>query len=606
MPRDLRKALVVDGYQSARSPLAVRPGAIIQGSTNILFGGDGKSFAYKGVLPISSVAGGRAMFNSPGGGYASLGTAASIGKGSIVGLIGRAMGIIGAGGVYINGIDRSISASTALQILLYRAGLYTGAGTGPYTAGLDRTAAPTLATTPTASTIMSGTYSAVIWFVRSATGGRSRKSTMSAVIVNDAKKMRLTVAGADLTYAASAGADRIGIGVTAAGFGATGPHYELQEIAISSLTTVDGVANSVELEWSSAELTGKDLAPIDDFTPPPAVFAVAIEDALALIGAYGDLTSGVSATNPGTAIAVSLPVFIESFPPDNLLFLPEIPIGVLPPSDGVAFIGCKNSMHALRYTGGNPPMSLQPVWQGTGIASQHNMFLGEGGRLYAFSNGKQGLVRIGVDNEPETAWASDVAEETRGWVAENVIGGWDNDHQLAVFGHGKWLLAYNSQINRWCAPLDMTGALEANEVLCACVTVGGALLLAVRDTVNTANPIKLFNFNAGTGTTYEVVLPWQSSDLIADTLTQLDVAIRTDNVTYPVNLKVYRNGDRVTPKATRTITLPATGQQHLQTQRINVRNAKSHTVYVSQRSAGGSDVGVDLVTVRGDSSGVAI
>src|ERR1043165_6668679 len=198
-------------------------GACIQGSKNLTFTGSGKAQAFRGPALIAGVEGSRLFFNAVDQGYAGLGDATNAGIGNVIGLIARALGFIGAGPLFINGLDQGVSASTALQLLLYANGSYSDALSGPFTAGLEPPTAPTLANTPTASTIMAGTYSAVIHFVRSATGGRSRRSSPSAVIVNSGFKMRLTVQSADLTYAASVGADRIGIDVTAAGFGATGP-----------------------------------------------------------------------------------------------------------------------------------------------------------------------------------------------------------------------------------------------------------------------------------------------------------------------------------------------------------------------------------------------
>ena len=303
-----------DHYISSSSLAGGERGACGPGSRNLLFLGDGRAQCFKGPALISSVVGSRLLFNAIDNGHAGLGNFNTQGIGNIFGIIARALGIIGAGPVYINGVSRGFSASTALQFLLYVSGSYTGTGTGPFVAGMEPPLAPTLANTPTASTIMAGTYSAVIWFVRSATGGRSRRGPQSVVVVNSGFKMRLTVSGADLTYAASVGADRIGIGVTASGFGATGPFYEEREIAISSLTTVDSVTNSVLLEWSDGSLIGKDLAPILDYPPPAAPFAAALEDVIAVIGCYGDPVAGVSATSPGTVVAVLASSIHRVFP----------------------------------------------------------------------------------------------------------------------------------------------------------------------------------------------------------------------------------------------------------------------------------------------------
>jgi hypothetical protein len=585
-----------DHYVSNSSLLTGEVGRCGPGSKNVMFTGQGRCQAYRGPALVASVNGGRIMFNAIDAGYASLGDATTAGIGSVFGLIARALAYIGGGPLFINGLTRSVSASTALQMLLYRSGSYSGASTGPYAFGIEPPTAPTLANTPTASTIMSGTYSTVHWFVRSATGGRSRRSSPSAVIVNSGFKMRHTVAGADLTYAASVGADRIGIGVTAAGFGSTGPHYEEREIAISSLTTVDGVANSVLLEWSDPSLIGKDLAPILDYPPPAGVFGAALEDVVAVIGCYGDLVSGVSTTSPGTAIAVSLPVFIESFPPDSLLFLPAPPKGVLSrAADGYVFIGGDSYVAALLYTGGTNPLSLRVIWPTTGIASANGWFLGEGGRLYAAS-GKRGLVRIDESGEPDVAFAQDVVDDTASWVMANVVGGYDADHNRDVFGHGKTLLCFNPQRGKWDAPFDLTGKITGD--LCAMVPVSNGLLLAAND----GTTIRLYTFNSGTGMTWEIYSADQLTNSIWAAIFQAEIAGRFDT-TNNVTFKIFANGD-TTPVLNTTLTPSRTGRLHFPTKKTNIRGVKSGQVYLSQL-AGTGDAGIDRVLLRGTESSIA-
>lgn len=535
------------------------------------------------------------MFNAIDAGYAGLGTFNTAGIGNVFGLIARALAFIGSGELYVNGVDRSVAASTTLQMLLYVSGSYSGTGTGPFTFGLNPPTAPTLAVTPTASTIMSGTYSAVIWFVRGATGGRSRRSSPSAVIVNSGFKMRLTVAGADLTYAASVGADRIGIGVTAAGFGSTGPHYEETEIAISSLTTVDTVANSVELEWADPQLVGKSLAPILDYPPPAAVFGAALEDVVAAIGCYGDIGTALTSTTPGTAIAVSLPVFIESFPPDSLLFLPAPPKGVLGrAADGYVFIAGDGYVAALLYTGGKNPLSLRVIWPTTGIASANGWFLGEGGRLYA-ATAKRGLVRINASGEPDTTFAQKIVDDTASWVMANVVGGFDGDNNRDCFGYLQTIWCFNPDREEWDTPYDISGKITGN--LCAMCPVSGGLLLAAND----GSTIRLYTFNSGTGMTYEAYGEIHLSDAEADQLFRVEIALRSDT-TNAVTVKIFTNGDNSSAKDTRTITPTAT-RQHLVTQKPNVRGAKSHQIYLSQ-TCGTGDAGPDRVRVRGVSSNI--
>lgn len=585
-----------DRYVANSSLTGGAPGICGPGSFNTLFLGNGRAQAFRGPALIGGQNGSRLMFNAIDGGHAGLGDATTPGVGNVIGLIARALGFIGGGPLYVNGVSRSVSASTALQLLLYVSGSYTGAGTGPFTAGLNPPTAPTLANTPTASTIMSGTYSTVHWFVRGSTGGRSRRSTPSAVVVNSGFKMRHTVSGADLTYAASVGADRIGIGVTAAGFGATGPYYELTEIAISSLTTVDTVANSVLLEWADGSLVGKDLAPILDFPPPPAPFAAALEDVVAVIGCYGDTVAGVSTTSPGTAIAVSLPVFIESFPPHNLLFLPAPPRGVLSrASDGFVFIGGEGYVAALLYTGGKNPLSLRVIWPTTGIQNPNNWFLGEGGRLYA-ATAKRGLVRIDEKGEPNTSFAVDIADDTASWTMANVIGGYDADHNRDVFGHGQRLWCFNPQTEVWDTPIDLSTKITGN--LCACVPVSGGLLLAANDGVT----IRLYTFNSGTGMTYSLYGQFHLSQDIQSELFQAEIALRSDT-TNPVSFSVLTNGDLI-PVFNGGGVPTRTGKLHMPTQRMNVRGAKSWQVFISQTVGSSNDAGPDRVVIKGIGSNI--
>ena len=599
--RELSRHVIERGYYAATNPVLQPPGTLARGSKNLLRLTNGLK-AWKGTSVVGGgLIGSRFMANIPNGSYAGLGDKTTAGIGSIIGLIGRAIGYIGAGPLYLTGVSRSTSASTALQIILYRAGLYTGANTGPYTAGLSQMTAPVVAEhSVTTSTVNSGTTSARVWFVRSTTGGRGRASAPSATIVVSGKKVRLTINSTDLTTASTNGYDRIGIGLPQWGFGFSGPHYEFSEIAISSLTTVDGVANSVELEWSSGDLIGKPLVPIDDFPPPAGVFAAAIEDVVAIIGCYGDSTSGVSATSPGTAIAVSLPVFIESFPPDNLLFLPEAPVGVLSrAADGFSFIGCKNSMHALLYTGGSPALSLRTIWPNTGIQAAHNMCLGEGGRLYALT-AKRGFVRIGEEGEPETKWAEDVADEIATWTIANAVVGWDDAHQCVVAAHGKTLLAYNVQTGDWSTNLDETGFVTGD--FCACVTQDGGLLLSANDGV--AN-IGLYTFNTGSGRLWEAFLPSVPSKLISDDVMQIIGMARFDNTANAVTVKVFRDGDVATARATKTFTPTVTGPQHLPQAKLRIlaRRCRSHQLYISQLGTGG-DAGIDFLAALGESDAI--
>jgi hypothetical protein len=592
----LAKHLINRGFFATTNPVQQPLGSLALGSRNYLRLDQWRAWKGLGGYVGAGTNGSPYMANTPDGLFGGLD------KGSIIGLIGLAIGFIGSGTLYLDGASRAVSGSTALQILLRRLGSYFGAGTGPYTAGLEPPTAPTIAEhSVTTSTINSGTTSARIWFVRSATGGRSRASSPSATIVVSGKKVRLTVQSADLTYAASVGADRIGIGLPQWGFGFSGPHYELIEIAISSLTTVDGVANSYEIEYSSADLFGKSLAPIDDYPPPAGVFAAAIEDVIAVIGCYGDVTSGVTAATPGSGIAVSLPVYIESFPPDNLLFLPEAPVGVLSrAADGFCFVGCKNSMHALLYTGGSPALSLRTIWPNTGIPAPNCMTLGEAGRLYALTSDR-GLVRIGEDGEPQTGWAEPVAQIVAGWNHALTVMGYDDDHRLLVLINGDELLAYNTYRDEWSTPLDSI----ADTSPVGMVTVGGSLIIAY--TGGVAGVFKVLGtFNQGGGSVCIATLPSVLSPSISDDIHQVLGVGRFDIPANAVTVRVFRDGGLAGSGVQfRTFNPTGTGPQHFPQDRLrfNARDCRSHQIQIEYSSLGG-DMGIDYVEVRGVSRGI--
>jgi hypothetical protein len=554
---------------------------------------------------VTGKEGSEELFNLPNGSYAGLGDGTG-GGGSVVGLIARAFGFIGDGELFVEGVDTGLAATTALQLLLYRSGAYD---TVAYIAGLDPPSAPTIAEhSANTSTTNFGTASAVWWYVRSATGGRSRKSPVSNVITVSGKTVVFTVDAADLIVAAAMGYDRMGVGVTQWGFGSTGPHYMYPinsggEFAISDLGTVDGVADSLELDWASSELQGQDLAPLSDDPPPASVFAAALEDVVAVIGAFGDLDDGVSLESPGTVIAVSLRIYIESYPADQYLYLPGASIGVVQrPSQGFDYIGGADFMCALSYTGAEPPLALQTIWDSTGIAAQGNMFAGEGGRLYCFSNG--GAIRIGRLGEPETEWASEVADDMRAWTPKDVVGGWDDQYKLAIFFHHQEARAYNTQLDKWCPPLKFDEIFSAGEIVAAAVTVKGQLYFSTKNTITPSDPMKLYTLHGGSGTLYVSHLADVQAKGYASELLQLEILLRSDNVDNPVTVSVYKNNE-TSPSRSRNFTLPQTGSQYLQTWRPNLKGARSYSVSVSQQSTGG-DAGVDLVTVSGEISEVIL
>src|SRR5690349_21037490 len=99
---------VFDHYVANSALVNGAPGACIQGSRNLIFTGQGKAQAFRGPALLGGVNGSRLFFNAIDQGYAGLGNATTNGIGNIIGLIARALGFIGAGPLFINGIDRSV------------------------------------------------------------------------------------------------------------------------------------------------------------------------------------------------------------------------------------------------------------------------------------------------------------------------------------------------------------------------------------------------------------------------------------------------------------------------------------------------------------------
>jgi len=609
-------------------------------------------------------------------GSSSGGAAYVAGQGSIVSTIARAILFNGIGRLMLNGALTALNATTALQILLYKNGAYDTAN--PFLVGLSQPSAVVIRAHPVdTSTFMSGVYSMVIWKIRSATGGRSRKSLMSNVLAVTGTTIIADFSATDTAN----GQDRYGIGVTASGFGGIGPFYKLLEVTDAQLrrfATVNTTAgspnihsnvanyftaadqgkyitipnaginvggnpflsgtapyvntakilsvtdaqnavlevnatitqggtgisyfNSYEFSWGDGDIIGQPLAPLDDFQPPAAPFAAAIEDSVAVIGAYGDVATGATAAAPGTVVVVSSRTLIESFPPDNLLFLPEPPVGVISrASDGFAFIGCPNNMLALFYTGGKPPMSLQSLWVNTGILSPNGMTLGEGGRLYAMT-GQLGLCRIGEQGKPDNSFARKIAADMETWtVREDVVLGWDPSFQFVLVGYHQMLYAYNTQIDEWCTPLDCSSFLGTRNIASIASTRDGARISAVDATLG--SPVVIFNFNGGTGTLMKIFLP-QFVMPKSGKISKIEPFFRAAAAGGQINVKVYTDTNGGFPPATDTpiintpLNIQATGLQVIRGFRPRIKNVKIWQLYLDLLGGSG-EYGIDKVVVHG-------
>jgi hypothetical protein len=579
------------GYVSALAEWGEpQRGILAPGSQNLLAPAGHRLEAFRGLA--NPVTGGRVLFNFSDT-YASLndynpGGGAVAAKGSVFMLqAGRTLGFIGAGQVYYSSASMGVAATSTLQYLLYRNGTYNGsAANGPFQAGHAAPSAPGLL--PMTSTLstpgkVSGAVAVRLTRVSSATGGESNASTSSAVVIANQQSIRI----GPFPALDSNGQDRWGVYVTLPGFGLKGPFYFLVEIPDTALSTIGGVARSYQVEWTEADLSSTELlAPIDNYPPPPGVFACELGGHVAVIGCYGDVLLGATAAQPGNAIAISLQGQPEAFPPtaDYILFLPEPPLFVLSrAADGYVYIFCKNSTHVLSYTGGTPPLALQTVLPNTGIAGPHAACVADGVLYMATA---QGLLRVNAAGQVETEWAARLAE-ARGFVASDVALGFDGAQKILAIAHGNTVYPYNTATDKFWAPIPLSAApVSVSGSVVAAVTVLNALKLSV----NNAGAFTLYDFNRGT--TGSV---WVAQTGVLDggapgfqkTITTVRAALRHDDLTHPtVTTRLYRSlqaGSVFTPALAKqfTHTITFTGEQSLKPPRLNVRGLKGYSIWQS-------------------------
>lgn len=386
------------GFYSA-DRTSVPQNALCEGSYNVFLGGANNQRIFKGLKLVG--AGARTLCKIISG-YAGLSDTTEVqGLGSIFNFVASSLFWIGEGTLSINGTATSFVATSNLQLSPKP---YTQA----FTAGMAQPDAPILeARTPEIVDsnvgLMTGLYSFKIARVRSLTGGRSIASPTSAPVLFTGQAARLTFPLAD-----SNGQDRWAVFSTKAGFGGTGLHYLVQEIAEADLITIDGVDRSYEFDVVDSDLLPV-LAYIDDYPPPAGSFGGRLENYVVVIGAYDN------------AIASSIRNFPESFNPDHLAFLPKEPTAVLADQMGsYIYISCESSVHALSVMPslGNP-MILQTVFSDTGVHS-NSQWCSMQGAIFAFV-ARQHLVTMDNLGRPNGQFALPIAKKIQNWEVEDVV-----------------------------------------------------------------------------------------------------------------------------------------------------------------------------------------
>lgn len=547
-----------NGFNVPGNPLDAPDGSMGEGSRNQIYIGTGW-VPFKGLAPQAGNSGSRLMRQIGGswGGLKDYVSGVTIqGKGSFFEDIGRSRWFIGSGVPSVEGVDMTgITASTILQVSIAVAGAYSAGTTFsaglpiPSTPGVGIAASPGLGYTGK----INGPVSVKISRGRSTTGARSVSSTTSAVISPVNKTIRITFPSA------STGQTHWIVFVTQQGYGGVGLHHRLSylgslDILESAVAAgvVDGITRSLEFDFQDGDLI-PEVAYIDDYTPPAATHAVRLQNVMCVLGAYGDSSAAVSSTSPGTAGAVSLPNFYESYKPRHLIYFPEAIVDVMArPSDEYAYVGHRNSVTALQYVGvrDGPAVSVTMVWPDIGIKFPHN-WCQVHGLLYVMS-ATNGLVRMKSNGSVDYDFADPVRAYMSNWTQDNTSVGWHpNTLNLVVFNKDtKEALSYSLQKGRWSPPAYFADAGVTGGAL-SCVNTVGRLMVTVDDGVThrahawhegaTSMPIASFT-------------NWKES-LRPVSIMELDVGFETDSATNPLIISVHRNMRKTYVRDTSTTNL---------------------------------------------------
>ena len=473
-----------EGYYDTDN-LAYPANCMAPGSQNVFLTSASSQRVFRGFA-TTGLTGGRSMFNVAGG-FASLNDVGMTqGVGSIFNYINESLFWIGSGEVYYNGsvltdtTPTNFIATSALQLSPKGSGY---AYTERFVAGLAQPDAPVaLARTPGLTDprgLMTGVYSFKIARVRSITGGRSIASLTSAIVTCSEQAVRLTFPALDTN-----GQDRWAIFGTKKGFGGTGVHYLIEEVADASLTTIDGVPRSYLVNYEDSDLLPI-TAYIDDYPPQAGTFAARLENYVLIFGSADNI------------IQCSLRNFPESYHPEHIGFLPKTPTALLPdPQGSFLYVSTDSSVHAVSVIPGTDnPLMIQTVWSDIGVANNHNWCSVEG-VLFAFTS-KMGAVTMGADGRPNSQFADPVSKAMREWSPSDVVVLHCPHLNSVLYCKGREIYAFNLQIMKWSAP----AIIEDSVAIKSGVVVDRKLKVTRSAT--------LYDFDAGSSAvTYSLYTPW--------------------------------------------------------------------------------------------------
>ncbi len=368
-------------------------------------------------------------------------------------------------------------------------------------------------------------------------------------------------------------------------------------VTMTLASGVTGSPRTVTIEWRDGDLFGKPFAPSRSFPPPPGLFAGALEDITFVDGCYADVVTGTSSAGRGSSIAPSEKGKPESFSPDSAIPTNSIPTALVR-GDGLYWRLSRNDVMVLRYLPGENPLSVEIVWEGIGVEFQHNASLGEGGRLYLWPS-ERGAMRMGDNGLPDTGFATEVSDDLAVCtVAAKRVVGWYGLMQVVCFCYEKTIWPYFTALERWGAPINLTGRIDGN--IKSCVSDNNLLLIS--DDLD-----NLYEFNVGTGSVMKIMSPWVPSQESLDTVYAVTASVRADNSTNPVVIDTFADGIDSAPIQSISVTPSRTGYQRLPTVYPNVIDCTSHAVRVTITSnTATGDSGLEVVESFGPSTSVLV
>ncbi len=477
------------------------------------------------------------------------------GKGSVVPFRESALYYISDGAIFVEGTTVSASGSAGRLKYLLNGQTYNAGLEAP--AKLENPAingAATVKIEEGSAGVNKGTYSIVITKKRSFSAEESNGSPPSDIISVSGKKIKLTMppvpaANDPDTF------DQWSIYGTFMNQGSVGPYFFLKDVP----ATQGSSGQVIEVEWQNKDL--KQLQPpVDHNIPPTGQYVVPIGGYMVIIGSFG-----------GNGISPSLPTDPGSYPVLSTTFLNPLEqvIGFIArQQEGELLLWTKNSLQSLVLTGASTqPILPRAIWPLTGIQGKHGACFADS-QFYAFTS-DSGPVRLSSNADPDTSFALPVREYFRknGWVAANVVVGYDPVYDMVVYMHGNIAVPYMRSLDIWSCPVQ----LNTSGTVKAAITFQGRLYISMDDV--------LFGWEAGAANPDWYVIPaWQDEPQSFDRKTIIGFRCVVDAASFSGQLHIDFDSNNVPPNG--LLTDSGTGNRYTIWQRTNVQ-CRSYTIKLS-------------------------